>query len=64
MDPYTLAHLAGHSDFSTTRRYVHPSWETVRAAVLKAEEEQTGHKNGHSNENSPSADLGLRMAIN
>ena len=23
MDPYTLAYLAGHSDFSTTRRYVH-----------------------------------------
>ena len=24
MDPYTLGYLAGHSDFSTTRRYVHP----------------------------------------
>ena len=23
MDPYTLAYLAGHSDFSTTKRYVH-----------------------------------------
>lgn len=64
MDPYTLAHLAGHSDFSTTRRYVHPSWETIRAAVHKAEEEQTGHKNGHSEQNSPSVDLDLRLAIN
>jgi len=64
MDPYTLAHLAVHSDFCTTRRYIHPSWETVRAAVLKAEEEHTGHNKGHSNENSPSVDLGLRLAIN
>ena len=24
MDPYTLAYCAGHSDFGTTRRYVHP----------------------------------------
>jgi integrase len=24
MDPYTVAYLAGHSDFGTTRRYVHP----------------------------------------
>jgi len=24
MDPDTLAYLAGHSDFGTTRRYVHP----------------------------------------
>jgi integrase len=33
MDPYTLAYLAGHSDFSTTRRYVHPQADTVRAAL-------------------------------
>ncbi len=32
MDPYTLAYLAGHSDFSTTKRYVHPQTETVLAA--------------------------------
>jgi integrase len=36
MDPYTLAYLAGHSDFSTTRRYVHPQAETVRAAMERA----------------------------
>lgn len=24
MDPYTLAYLAGHGDFATTKRYVHP----------------------------------------
>lgn len=33
MDPYTLAYLARHNDFSTTRRYVHPQAETVRAAL-------------------------------
>ncbi|MCC6342812.1 MAG: tyrosine-type recombinase/integrase [Bryobacterales bacterium] len=33
MDPYTLTYLAGHSDFSTTRRYVHPQADTVRAAL-------------------------------
>jgi integrase len=45
MDPYTLAYLAGHSDFGTTKRYVHPEMETVRAAMKKA---QGGHKSGHS----------------
>jgi integrase len=24
MDPYTLGYLVGHSDFSTTKRYIHP----------------------------------------
>jgi hypothetical protein len=27
--PYTLEYLAGHSDFATTRRYVHPQAHTV-----------------------------------
>jgi integrase len=36
MDPYTLAYLAGHSDFSTTRRYIHPQAHTVRAAMERA----------------------------
>ena len=31
MDPYTLAYLAGHSDFSTTRRYVHPQADAIKA---------------------------------
>jgi integrase len=48
MDPYTLAYLAGHSDFSTTRRYVHPQAHTVRAAMERAREAQGGHKYGHS----------------
>jgi len=37
MDPYTLAYLAGHSDFATTRRYVHPRKETVLRAIERAQ---------------------------
>jgi hypothetical protein len=37
MDPYTLANLAGHSDFATTRRYVHPGTETVLDAMERAQ---------------------------
>jgi hypothetical protein len=32
MDPYTLAYFAGHSDFGTTRRYVHPNLESGKGA--------------------------------
>lgn len=55
MDPYTLAYLAGHSDFATTKRYVHPRAETIRAAVERAEMESTRHKIRHSGESSESA---------
>ncbi len=41
MDPYTVAYLAGHSDFSTTRRYVHTQANPIRAAIEKA-------RRGHS----------------
>jgi len=51
MDPYTLAYFAGHSDFGTTRRYVHPNMDTGRAAMEKAREVQGGHKSGHNAEN-------------
>ena len=44
----TLAYLAGHSDFATTKRYVHPRLEVVRALVEKAREVQTPHKIRHS----------------
>jgi integrase len=36
MDPWTLAHLAGHRDMAITKRYVHPQAETVRAAMERA----------------------------
>jgi integrase len=50
MDPYTLAYLAGHSDFGTTRRYVHPQAETVLAAMERAQGAEGGHKYGHTAE--------------
>jgi integrase len=49
MDPFTLAYLAGHSDFSTTRRYVHPQVETVRTAIERARNAQNGQGARHSN---------------
>jgi len=45
MDLYTLAYLAGHSDFSTTRRYVHPQADTIKAAMERA---RGGRRIGHS----------------
>ena len=42
LDPYTLAYLAGHSDFGTTRRYVHPNLNTAREALERAREAQRG----------------------
>jgi integrase len=33
MDPWTLAHLAGHRDMAITKRYVHPQAETIRVAM-------------------------------
>ena len=52
MDPYTLAYLAGHSDFSTTKRYVHPQDQTVLAAMERAQKAGGGHSFGHSGEKS------------
>jgi integrase len=48
MDPYTLAYLAGHSDFSITRRYVHPQVQTIRDALERARKGQGGHSSGHN----------------
>ena len=50
MDPYTLAYFAGHSDFGTTRRYVHPNLDTGREAMERAREGQGGHNSGHNAE--------------
>ena len=41
--PYTLAYLAGHRDFSTTRLYVHPQTRTVRDAMERAQKGRGGH---------------------
>ena len=50
MDPYTLAYLAGHSDFSTTKRYVHPQADTIRAAMERGRGAKGGHSFGYSDE--------------
>ncbi|MCL5745160.1 MAG: tyrosine-type recombinase/integrase [Acidobacteria bacterium] len=50
MDPYTLGYLAGHSDFATTRRYVHPQAHTIMEAIERARNAQGGHKTGHKSE--------------
>lgn len=50
MDPYTLGYLAGHSDFATTKRYVHPQVETVRAAMERARLGQGRHTSRHTDE--------------
>lgn len=44
MDPFMLAYWAGYSDFSTTRRYVHPQVQTVRDAVGRFRNAQSGAK--------------------
>jgi integrase len=58
MDPWTLAYLAGHGDMSITRRYVHPSEASIKAAMERARAHfgdvdvaQGGHKIGHSAQN-------------
>jgi integrase len=50
MDPYTLGYLAGHGDFSTTKRYVHPQDYTVRDAMERAREVQGRHSSRHRDE--------------
>jgi integrase len=47
LDPYTLAYLAGHSHFGTTRRYVHPNLNTAREALERARSAQTGKSPVH-----------------
>jgi hypothetical protein len=64
MDPYTLAYLAGHSDFSTTKRYVHPQPQTVLEAIERSRGAQGGHKTGHTREtgqSAPSCVIGSRF---
>jgi integrase len=63
LDPYTLAYLAGHSDFATTRRYVHPNLNTAREALERARMAQGGHKIGHSLENAGIVKTSQMLAI-
>jgi integrase len=50
MDVFTLKRLAGHSNISTTMRYVHMSGVQDRAALEKV---WRGHKNGHNTKTEP-----------
>jgi len=50
MDPYTLGYLAGHSDFATTKRYVHPQAHTITEAIERARNAQSWHTNGQKSE--------------
>jgi integrase len=45
-DVWTLARIAGHSSIAISGRYVHPSGDTVLAAMEKL----SGHKTGHTGE--------------
>jgi len=63
LDPYTLAYLAGHRDFATTRRYVHPNLNTAREALERARVAQGGHKFGHTQEMAVSEKTEALLAI-
>ena len=40
--------MAGHADFATTKRYIHPQADTVRSAMERARGAKGGHSFGHS----------------
>ncbi len=59
---HALAYLAGHSDFGSARRYVHPQAQTIRDAMARARKDEGGHKNGH-NVKKPSDAESNRLAV-
>jgi integrase len=63
MDPYTLGYLAGHSDFATTKRYVHPQAHTVKEAIERARSAQGGTRIGHTNEKAVEGPMPSTAAI-
>jgi integrase len=64
MDPYTLGYLAGHADFSTTRRYVHPQAHTILDAIERARSAQGGHNFGHKSETAVEGPKPSTAAVN
>jgi integrase len=48
MDPWTLARFAGHRDMNITKRYIHPQEQTIRAAMDRAHEANSGHTFRHT----------------
>jgi integrase len=63
LDPYILAYLAGHCDFATTLRYVHPNLNTAREALERARKAQGGHRIGHSPDERSTAESAALRAI-
>jgi len=49
--------LAGHTDITTTMRYVHLSDADVRAAMAKEQEDRSRHTSGHTEGETNSSDL-------
>ena len=45
-----LGYLAGHSDFATTKRYVHPQAHTITEAIERARNAQSWDTSGHKSE--------------
>ncbi len=64
MDPWTLAHLAGHRDMAITRRYIHPQAETIREAMEKARVAGSGHTIGHTPETASAQPSGRSAVVN
>jgi hypothetical protein len=56
MDPWKLHKYAGHSDFKTTQRYIHPRDESMQDAMdsnraaRDVRMAQGGHSSGHSDD--------------
>lgn len=63
MDPWTLHKLAGHQDMSITKRYVHPSGETIQRALDKARHARGGHAYGHTGEERTADTAGTSTVI-
>jgi integrase len=57
LPPPVVQRLAGHTDITTTMRYVHLSDADVRAAMAKEQEDRSRHTSGHTEGESHSSDL-------
>jgi protoheme ferro-lyase len=70
MDPARLHKYAGHSDFKTTMRYIHPRDESMQEAMDKTKAARdvrlalSGHNSGHTAENAESSTVAEKQVIN
>jgi len=64
MDPWALAYIAGHRDMSITKRYVHPQQGTLRDAIEKARNANSGHTFGHTIESADTQAEAEIVAVN